>query len=64
MVTFKNVNDEILGIKIKKVCLKEIGKIPTPDSVISLDDNFNLNGVSVIDGIEYTFENNRLIKFP
>ena len=62
MITFKNITDEILSIKIKKVCLKEIGKIPTPDSTIMLDDNFNLNGKSTIDGIEYVFENNRLVK--
>jgi hypothetical protein len=61
MIKFSNITNEILKIKIKKVCLVELGLVPTNNSFVTINENNELDGSVVIDEKSYVFKNNRLV---
>ena len=61
MIKFSDISNDFIKLKIKKVCIKTIGIIPNNDSIISINDNNELDGLIVIEGVEYNFKNNNLI---
>lgn len=61
MIKFSDITNEILKIKIKKVCLVELGLVPTNDSFVSINENNELDGSVVINEKSYKFKNNRLV---
>lgn len=58
MVELKTLH-EILQIKIKKVCLVNIQKVPKLDCLVSVNDN-KLEKI-VIEGKEFNFKNDKLV---
>lgn len=63
MVKLNQLND-ILSLKIKKVCLVEIGITPNLDSDVDIVYNEGINGTIVIDGKSYHFLKSKIIKNP
>jgi len=59
---FSEVKDVILEIKIKKVCLVQLGFVPTADSEVTLNENNQLDGVVTIKGISYLFSENKFMR--
>jgi len=59
---FSEIKNDILKLKIKKVCLVELkGVIPNENSLITLNERNELDGKINIDGKEYFFIKNKFI---
>jgi hypothetical protein len=59
MIKFSKITNEILKLKINKVCLIELdGILPNSESLISLNEHHEIDGspAIIIDGIEYNFK--------
>lgn len=61
MIQFGDIEDEILQIKIKKVCIVQIGMIPDAASYFTINDDCVIDGDAIVNGVEYTFIKNTVV---
>lgn len=53
-IKLKDIENDILKLKIKKMCVKDLQVSPTDDSVVTLNEN-NVTSI-IIDDKEYFFK--------
>ena len=54
-IKLKDIENNILKLKIKKMCIKDLQVNPTDDSIVVLHENIATS--IIIDGIEHFFIN-------
>jgi len=62
MMKLGAIEDEIVKHKVKKVCLKELGIVPTDEDTVTLNEDYKLDGVTVISGQSYLFSENKFLR--